>query len=164
MNNGNYPWQPEYRELAIEAPPSRGARRRQTVRPSPTSDAHAEDLGGYLFPDSHTLAADTAATTIVEAMVANFPLALNSPYSTYEYAGLLPGPICSPGTGTLIAAAPPTSLPLLRQEKRRHPRLRRHPRRAQQERRDLATPLLAGAGEPPSVRGERRPAPNRRSP
>jgi hypothetical protein len=200
-------------------------------------DSRAEDLEGYLFPDSYTFAADTAPKTIVEAMVANFrkrwrtevapklpadggrtlrevttlasivekeakaaserpliaavyanrlergmglfadptvifalkrlgrwdgnirkpDLALDSPYNTYKYAGLPPGPICSPGTGALAAAAaPPTSLPLLRQQERRHPCLRHDPRRAQPQRqtwqhrywRDAAAPPSAAAGSP----------------
>jgi UPF0755 protein len=35
-------------------------------------DARAEDLEGYLFPDSYTFVADTPPRAIVEAMVANF--------------------------------------------------------------------------------------------
>jgi UPF0755 protein len=162
-------------------------------KPIADLDARAEDLEGYLFPDSYTFAADTAPKTIVEAMVTNFrkrwraeaapklsaaggrtirevvtlasivekeakapserpliaavyanrlergmglfadptvifalkrlgrwdgnirkaDLALDSPYNTYKYAGLPPGPICSPGAGTLIAAAAPADVPYL---------------------------------------------------
>jgi len=162
-------------------------------KPIADLDSRAEDLEGYLFPDSYTFAADTAPKTIVEAMVANFrkrwrtevapklpadggrtlrevttlasivekeakaaterpliaavyanrlergmglfadptiifalkrlgrwdgnirkpDLALDSPYNTYKYAGLPPGPICSPGTGALAAAAAPADVPYL---------------------------------------------------
>jgi UPF0755 protein len=40
-------------------------------------------------------------------------LALDSPYNTYRFAGLPPGPICSPGAGSLVAAAQPADVPYL---------------------------------------------------
>ncbi|HXT51316.1 MAG TPA: endolytic transglycosylase MltG, partial [Thermoanaerobaculia bacterium] len=163
------------------------------AKPIADLDSHAEDLEGYLFPDSYTFPADTRPPEIVEAMVANFrrrwrsevaphfradggrtlrevttlasivekeakaaterpliaavyanrlergmglfadptvifalkrlgrwdgnirkaDLALDSPYNTYRYAGLPPGPICSSGTGALVAAAAPADVPYL---------------------------------------------------
>ena len=41
-------------------------------RPIADLDPRAEDLEGYLFPDSYTFVADTAPDAIVAAMVANF--------------------------------------------------------------------------------------------
>ncbi|MEM7481526.1 MAG: endolytic transglycosylase MltG [Acidobacteriota bacterium] len=40
-------------------------------------------------------------------------LQVDSPYNTYRYPGLPPGPICSPGLGSLRAAADPAEVPYL---------------------------------------------------
>jgi UPF0755 protein len=40
-------------------------------------------------------------------------LQMSSPYNTYRYAGLPPGPICSPGLASLAAAAAPADVPYL---------------------------------------------------
>ena len=63
-------------------------------------------------------------------------LQFDSPYNTYRYAGLPPGPIASPGRASLEAAAHPADVPYLYfvSRERRHARVRVDARRAQSQR------------------------------
>jgi UPF0755 protein len=48
-----------------------------------------------------------------EGRIRRADLAIDSPYNTYRYAGLPPGPIASPGLASLEAAADPADVPYL---------------------------------------------------
>ncbi len=156
-------------------------------------DPEAEDLEGYLFPDTYAFARGTGEAEIVDAMVRSFrdrlegelaaagyeqspetlrelvvlasivekeaaldeerptiagvyanrlergialyadptvifalkrlgrwdgnirkpDLQIDSPYNTYRYPGLPPGPICSPGVASLLAALEPADVPYI---------------------------------------------------
>ncbi len=53
------------------------------------------------------LQADPTVTYAAEALNQPFDLKLNSPFNTYVYKGLPPGPICSPGIDAMKAVARP---------------------------------------------------------
>jgi len=48
-----------------------------------------------------------------DAPITSRELAIDSPYNTYRYAGLPPGPICSPGLASIHAALYPDDVPYL---------------------------------------------------
>ena len=81
----------------------------------------------------YALRAGAAATT---ATCTRDDLQFDSPYNTYRYAGLPPGPIAAPGRASLEAAADPADVdvPVFRQPQRRLPRVRGDARGAQPER------------------------------
>ena len=83
-------------------------------------------------------------------------LRMDSPYNTYRYAGLPPGPICSPGLASLVAAAAPADVPYLYFVSRNDGThvFAADPRRAQPQRRYLAAPVLA---RPRAARAARAP-------
>ena len=122
----------------------RGQGRPTSGRSSPPSTATASTAASAWprTPPSSTPSSASAAGTATSAATT---CGIDSPYNTYRYAGLPPGPICSPGARQPRRRRRPRRrpLPLLRQPQRRHPRLRRNARRAQPQRRHLAAPLLA---------------------
>lgn len=48
------------------------------------------------------------ATGKSQAQASQADITINSPYNTYKYKGLPPGPICNPGLNSVLAAAEPT--------------------------------------------------------
>ncbi len=71
-------------------------------------------------------------------------LTFDSPYNTYKYAGLPPGPIAAPGKGSLEAAARPAETPysVFRESQRRLARVCENARRAQRERPPFSDSVL----------------------
>ncbi|HLE85427.1 MAG TPA: endolytic transglycosylase MltG, partial [Thermoanaerobaculia bacterium] len=69
-------------------------------------------LGMGLYADPTIIYALKAAGTW-DGNLTREHLALDSPYNTYRHAGLPPGPIASPGAGSLRAAADPADVPYL---------------------------------------------------
>ena len=75
-------------------------------------------------------------------------LRFDSPYNTYRYAGLPPGPIAAPGKASIRSGAAPRQggLPVFRQPQRRQPRLRDDAGGAQPQREGVAEGLLRRQG------------------
>jgi cell division protein YceG involved in septum cleavage len=69
-------------------------------------------LGMGLYADPTIIYALKAAGTW-DGNLTREHLALDSPYNTYRHAGLPPGPIASPGAGSLRSAADPADVPYL---------------------------------------------------
>ncbi len=80
-------------------------------------------------------------------------LQVDSPYNTYRYPGLPPGPIASPSRTSIEAAAhaEPVDYLVLRQPERRLARLRAHARRAQPERAGIPGGVLSETEFPIAV-------------
>lgn len=71
------------------------------------------NLGMKLQTDPTVIYAVTNGTMDLGRSIYKRDLAYDSPYNTYVYEGLPPGPICSPGKAAILAAAHPEKTPYL---------------------------------------------------
>lgn len=71
------------------------------------------NLGMKLQTDPTVIYAVTNGTMDLGRPIYKRDLAYDSPYNTYVYEGLPPGPICSPGKAAILAAAHPEKTPYL---------------------------------------------------
>ncbi len=119
-------WERDVRPLLAGGPPGRSVRQVVTLASIVEKEARIDSERPLIaavysnrLAEGIGLAADPTVIYVLKRLgrwsgnLRREDLRLDSPYNTYRWAGLPPGPICSPGLASLKAAADPEDVPFL---------------------------------------------------